>query len=222
MFVMEDGSIGAVDFGIMGRLDRKTRTYLADMLLATLAQDYRRLAQVHVDAGWLPPGQHVETFAQALRAVCEPIFGQPLERISFARLLGQLLALTEAFQMPVQPQLVLMQKNMLMAEGVSRRLEPGLNIWVLAEPLIVEWMRENRGVQAQAREALETLRDSAHRLPQALKALEDLSAAVDAQGIKLHPDTVEAFRGRRRGAYLPWIALGVALAALALALLGFD
>lgn len=221
MFVMEDGSIGAVDFGIMGRLDRRTRTYLADMLLATLAQDYRRLAQVHVDAGWLPPGQHVETFAQALRAVCEPIFGQPLERISFARLLGQLLALTEAFQMPVQPQLVLMQKNMLMAEGVSRRLDPGLNIWMLAEPLIVEWMRENRGVQAQAREAVESLRETAARLPQALKALEDLSAAVDAEGIKLHPRTVAAFQGRRRG-LLPWLGLGVALLALAVAILALD
>ncbi|MEX0921529.1 MAG: 2-polyprenylphenol 6-hydroxylase [Rhodovibrionaceae bacterium] len=223
MFVTEDGAIGAVDFGIMGRLDRKTRTYLADMLLATLAQDYRRLAQVHVDAGWLPPGQHVETFAQALRAVCEPIFGQPLERISFARLLGQLLALTEDFEMPVQPQLVLMQKNMLMAEGVSRKLEPSLNIWVLAEPLIVAWMRENRGVRAQTSEALDSLRETAARLPQALRALEDLSGAVDARGIKLHPDTVAAFRGRRgAAALLPWLATGLSILALILALIALD
>lgn len=223
MFVTEDGAIGAVDFGIMGRLDHGTRTYLADMLLATLAQDYRRLAQVHVDAGWLPPGKHVETFAQALRAVCEPIFGQPLERISFARLLGQLLALTEDFEMPVQPQLVLMQKNMLMAEGVSRKLDPSLNIWILAEPLIVDWMRENRGLQAQARDAMESLREIAARLPQALRALEDLSGAVDAEGIRLHPETVRAIVAkRRRTAFLPWLAAGLSVVALILAVIALG
>ncbi|MFD1380103.1 AarF/UbiB family protein [Fodinicurvata halophila] len=117
MFVTERGTIAAVDFGIMGRLDRKTRYFLADMLLATLARDYRRLAEVQMEAGYLPSDQAVDTYAQALRAVCEPIFGRPLNRISFARLLGQLFKLTETFNLSVQPQLVLLQKNMLMAEG---------------------------------------------------------------------------------------------------------
>ena len=131
-------------------MSQDTRALLADMLLATLRRDYRRLAAVQAQAGFLPPDQPRELYAQSLRAVCEPIFGQPLERISFARLLGQLLQLTESYQMPVQPELVLLQKNMLMAEGISRRLDPDLNIWLLAEPLIAEWVRENRGPAARA------------------------------------------------------------------------
>src|SRR5690606_4934028 len=95
MFVLPDGSIGAVDFGVMGRLDHRTRTFLADMLLATLARDYERLAAVQVEAGYLPAGQPMDLYAQALRAVCEPIFGRPLAHISFARLLGQLFRLTD-------------------------------------------------------------------------------------------------------------------------------
>ena len=145
MFVDAEGNIGAVDFGIMGQLDRDTRYFLADMLLATLSRDYRRLAQVHADAGYLPKDADLETFSRALRSVCEPIFGRPLNEISFAQLLAQLFQLTESFDMAVQPQLLLLQKNMLMAEGVSRRLEPSLNIWFLAQPLIEQWMSRNRG-----------------------------------------------------------------------------
>ena len=140
MWVDVDGNIVAVDFGIMGRLDWRTRRHLADMLIATLEGDYHRLAAVYMEAGYLPQshpdGHALDVFAQALRSVCEPIAGRPLNEISFARLLAQLLRLTESFELPVQPQLLLLQKNMLMAEGVSRRLDPSLNIWTLAQPLI--------------------------------------------------------------------------------------
>ena len=220
MFVLPDSAIGAVDFGIMGRLDQKTRFVLADMLLATLERDYKRLAEVQREAGWLPADAPLETYAQALRAVCEPIFGRSLEQISFGRLLGQLLALTKSFNLPVQPHLVLMQKNMLMAEGVSRSLDPSLNIWTLAEPLIVEWMRKNRGLEARAGEAMESLREAAQTLPQSLAALRKLGESVDEGGFRLHPESIQAFqRASRRGRRLTALALGTAIAALALAVI---
>lgn len=218
MFVTEEGAIGAVDFGIMGRLDRRTRTFLADMLLATLARDYRRLAEVQVEAGYLPAGQPMDLYAQALRAVCEPIFGRPLARISFARLLGQLFRLTESFDLSVQPQLVLLQKNMLMAEGVSRRLDPELNIWVLAEPLIADWMRAHRGPQARARDGARALALGLERLPASLTHLETILQQAAEGGLRLHPDTVAAFTEARRQAAGVRRALLLAAAALAVAL----
>ena len=218
MFVCEDGAIGVVDFGIMGRLSDKTRRYLADMLLATLARDYRQLAQVHVDAGYLAPGQDVDIFAQALRSVCEPIVGRALEEISFARLLGQLLNLTETFSMPVQPQLLLLQKNMLMAEGISRRLAPGLNIWILARPLIEDWMRETRGPEARVREAAEATARVLERLPRSLENLDQVLESL-AEGAKPHPDSVRSPAGRDRAAAWHIRALWAGLAALGLLLL---
>ena len=218
MWVDAEGNIVAVDFGIMGRLDHKTRTYLADMLLATLARDYRRLAEVQLEAGYLPPEGELEVFAQALRTVCEPIFGRPLREISFARLLAQLLQLTEAFSMPVQPQLLLLQKNMLMAEGISRRLDAELNIWTLAQPLIEAWVRENRGPQARLRdsasEALETLR----RLPGTVAEVERVARDIAGGGLRLHPETMKAL-GRERGGWrwqlwLPWLLAAGLLVAL--------
>lgn len=213
MAVDAEGRIVAVDFGIMGRLDRETRFLLADMLLATLRRDYRRLAEVQAEAGFLPQGQPLDLFAQSLRAVCEPIFGQPLERISFARLLGQLLNLTESFEMPVQPQLVLLQKNMLMAEGVSRRLDPNLNIWLLAEPLIAEWVRRNRGPQARALQTAEEVRQTLLRLPHLARQADlvlDRLAEASREGRKTAYET----RTFGPGAWLAAVALLVALAAL--------
>ncbi len=219
MMVTAEGAIAAVDFGIMGRLDRETRYFLGDMLLATLSRDYRKLAQVHVDAGFLPPGQSQELFAQALRSVCEPIFGRPLQRISFARLLGQLLSLTESFSMPVQPQLVLLQKNMLMAEGVSRQLDPSLNIWLLAEPLIADWVRANRGPEARLRHGAESFGRALERLPDLLRHLEVVSRGLAEQGVRLHPESLKALDRRRSTARLAMGSCLLAAAALALALI---
>jgi ubiquinone biosynthesis protein len=221
MFVGENGGIAAVDFGIMGRLDRKTRTYLADMLIATFSRDYRRLAEVHVEAGYLPPGPQVETFAQALRSVCEPIMGKSLAQISFARLLGQLLRLTESFDMPVQPQLLLLQKNMLIAEGVSRILAPELNIWTLAQPMIEGWIRETRGPEARLRETAEDWVERFRRLPETLDSLENAARALGEDGLKINPDTFGLLKKgqstNRWQILLLWCALGL----LALAIL-FD
>jgi len=205
----------------MGRLDRATRFFLADMLLATLARDYRRLAEVHVAAGYLPSGQPLDLFAQALRSVGEPIFGQPLNRISFARLLGQLLKVTDSFDMPVQPQLVLLQKNMLMAEGVSRQIDPNLNIWLLAEPLIARWMRETRGPAARAQQAAKEISGALERLPGSLAALESLLEQAANGGLAIRAESLgEALRPRGARAWnWPLLTAVAALAMAALALL---
>ncbi len=218
MFVDPDGMIGAVDFGIMGRLDRPTRYYLADMLLAFLERDYRRIAQVHFDAGYVPAHHSLDDFAQACRSIGEPIFGRPLHEISFARLLGQLFRVTEQFDMETQPQLLLLQKNMLMAEGVSRRLNPRLNIWVLAQPLIEDWMRANRGPEARLRDLAQELARLAERLPTLLADIEKTAALAADGGLRLHPDTIAAFARTTRGRTHIW-ALWAAVAVLALALL---
>jgi ubiquinone biosynthesis protein len=202
----------------MGRLDRRTRYYLADMLLAFLERDYRRIAEVQFDAGYVPPQQSLDDFAQACRSIGEPIFGRPLHEISFAKLLGQLFRVTEQFDMEAQPQLLLLQKNMLMAEGVSRRLNPRLNIWMLAQPLIEDWMRENRGPEARIRDLAGELGRLAERLPDFVADLEKTTATMADGGLRLHPETVIAFAKLNRGRNHIW-ALWAAVAVLALALL---
>jgi len=220
MWVAVDGSIVAVDFGIMGRLDWDTRRYLADMLIATLDGDYHRLAAVYMEAGYLPQshptGHALDVFAQALRSVCEPIAGRPLNEISFARLLAQLLRLTESFELPVQPQLLLLQKNMLMAEGVSRRLDPALNIWTLAQPLIGAWMRENRGPEARLRETAEDVLHGLRQLPTLADSLERATRQLADGCIRLDPDTIARLTPRDR--YFGRWALPIALLALIIAL----
>ena len=123
-FVDRQGHIVPVDFGIMGRLDEDTRGYLAEMLVAFLRRDYRTVAEVQFRAGYVPSDQSREMFAQACRSIGEPIFGKPSHQISIARLLAQLLRVTEQFEMTVQPQLLLLQKTMLMAEGMGRGSTP--------------------------------------------------------------------------------------------------
>ncbi|HYC14000.1 MAG TPA: AarF/UbiB family protein, partial [Stellaceae bacterium] len=220
LFVAEDGAIVAVDFGIMGRLDRKTRYYLADMLLGFLTREYRRVAEVHFAAGYVPARQSVDAFTQALRSIGEPILGRPLHEISLARLLAQLFAVTEQFEMETQPQLLLLQKTMLVAEGVGRRLDPSVNMWSLAQPLIEEWMRENRGVEARVLDAAEATAAILERLPTLLSDLESAVAAIASGGLRLDAETVEALGGGRRrrwGAVPLWIA-ALALLAIALAM----
>ena len=149
------GHIVPVDFGIMGRIDEDTRGYLAELLVAFLRRDYRTVAEVQFRAGYVPSDQSREMFAQACRSIGEPIFGKPSHQISIARLLAQLLRVTEQFEMTVQPQLLLLQKTMLMAEGMGTRLNPNVNIWELARPLIEEWMQTHFGPRATIGRAVE-------------------------------------------------------------------
>ena len=216
LLVDRDGRVHAVDFGIMGRVDRPTRRYLADMLYSFLVRDYHRVAEIHVSAGLVPADQSVHGFAQAARAIAEPILGLPLNQISLARLVGQLFQVAKRFRMEVQPQLLLLQKTMLVAEGVGRRLHPETNMWELARPLIEEWMAQQMGPQARVRETVETLSDALARLPKALGDLERTVDVLAQNRIQLDPESVAALRsgisGRRNARGL-WIAV-LALAAL--------
>lgn len=220
MFVRSDGALAPVDFGIMGRLDRKTRYFLAEMLIGFLSGDYQQVAEVHFRAGYVAADQPLPLFAQACRAIGEPIRGRPQEEISIARLLGQLFQVTAQFQMETQPQLLLLQKTMLVAEGIGRILNPHANMWQLAQPLMEEWMRENRGPEARMVEAIKNLRDTVDRLPRLIAAAEIATTRIAAGSIKLDPDTVRALRGGGMGytRYLSWIALALAAAALVIAL----
>ena len=152
MFVDAKGALAVVDFGIMGRLDRATRYYLADMLIGFLTGDYRRVAEVHFEAGYVPRRRSIDAFTQACRSIGEPILDLPLHEISIAKLLAQLFQVTEQFEMETQPQLLLLQKTMVLVEGIGRRLDPSVNIWTLARPIVEQWMRENRGPEAQLRQ----------------------------------------------------------------------
>jgi len=221
LFIDPDGALVAVDFGIMGRLDRTTRFYLADMLVAFLNGNYRRVAEVHFEAGYVPRNQSIDAFAQAARAIGEPIFGRPLAEISLGRLLAQLFQVTQQFQMETQPQLLLLQKTMVLVEGMGRQLDPTINMWLLARPLVEEWMRANRGPEARIADMLAQSADLLERLPVTLRRIEDvLTTITDEGGMPLHPDALAALA--KRGAIeilgLPLWIIAAALAAIAIAL----
>ncbi|MBF0623704.1 MAG: 2-polyprenylphenol 6-hydroxylase [Magnetococcales bacterium] len=162
LLVRKDGTLVTIDFGIIGRVNMQTRLWLADMLRGFLDRDYERVAQVHLDAGYIPPHTDLAEFQEACRQIGEPIFGQPLKEISIAKLLSQLFKTTERFDMEVQPQLLLLQKTILTLEGVGREINPNLNVWMLAEPLIREWMVEHLGPKGKLRAAGRGVGDVAH------------------------------------------------------------
>ena len=153
LFVDHAGRLVAVDFGIMGRLGTKEQRFLAEILFGLITRDYKRAAQVHFWAGYVPPHHPVEVFAQALRAIGEPIHGRTAEEISMADLLGQLFAYTDVFDMQTRPELILLQKTMVVVEGVARGLDPSLNMWVAAEPVARKWIEDNLGPIGRLREA---------------------------------------------------------------------
>ncbi|MFQ5984083.1 MAG: 2-polyprenylphenol 6-hydroxylase [Alphaproteobacteria bacterium] len=223
LFVDERGDIVAVDFGIMGRLDAETRRYVAEILLGFLNADYERVAEVHFQAGYVPYHKSRAGFTQACRSIGEPILGRPLNDISLARLLAQLFQITEAFAMETQPQLLLLQKTMVVVEGIGRRLNPNVDMWELARPLLESWVRETMSPEAKVREALTEGMALAQRLPRLVADAEAALASIANGGVRLHPETVRAFateRDRRRGSgrAIFWgavvLAVGVVLAAL--------
>ena len=136
LFVNENGEIIPIDFGIMGRLDKLNKRYLAEILFGFVKRDYKKVAEVHLIAGLVPKNVSVDEFAQALRSIGEPIFGQSVKDISGGNLLKQLFEITEKFNMPTQTPLLLLQKTMVVVEGVSRKLYPETNIWEVSRPVL--------------------------------------------------------------------------------------
>ena len=198
LFLDDQGRLVAVDFGIMGRLGLKERRFLAEILLGFITRDYRRVAEVHFEAGYVPGHHSVENFAQAIRAIGEPIHNRTAEEISMARLLTLLLEVTGLFDMRTRPELILLQKTMVVVEGVARSFNPRLDIWSTADPVVREWIERNLGpigrLQSAAAGAGDLGRVLAH-LPgiasRALTVLEQLEA-MTRDGVQLSPDTIAA------------------------------
>ena len=151
IFVSETGQYRAIDFGIMGTLSEMDKRYLAENLLGFFNRDYHAVADAHVRAGWVPPDTRVEEFEAAIRAVCEPIFAKPISQVSFGTLLVDLLRIARRYRMPVQPQLVLLQKTLLNIEGLGRQLYADLDLWETAKPFLERWMSEQIGPRAALR-----------------------------------------------------------------------
>jgi len=207
LFIDAQGRLAAVDFGIMGRLDAGMRRFMAGTLAGFLQRDYRKVAELHYEFAFVPPHHPIETFAQAMRAVGEPIFGKSAREVSIARLLGQLFETTRRFDMQAQPQLVLLQKTMVVVEGVCRGLDPDFDIWEAARPVAERWVADNMGPEAALTRAGETfgaLGKLAQDLPQLVKNAEELSQMVAEGGVRLHPDTARAIAAEQERQSRPW------------------
>jgi ubiquinone biosynthesis protein len=164
----------AVDFGIIGTLDDHDRRYLAENFLAFFDRDYNRVARLHVDSGWVPAGTRVDEFESAIRTVCEPIFNKPLKDISFGQVLVRLFSIARAFDMEIQPQLVLLQKTLLNIEGLGRQLYPELDLWQTGQPVLREWMAERNSPAAvlkRFRQDLPEIRYMLDQLPSVARQL---------------------------------------------------
>jgi len=148
LFIEPDGTIVAIDFGIMGRIDRQARVWLGEILHGLTTGNYRRVAEIHFEARYVPAHHSVEEFATALRAVGEPMRGRPVKDLSVGQMLDGLFAITRDFDMTTQPHLLLLQKTMVMVEGLATQLWPDINMWDVSGPFVTEWMRDELGPEA--------------------------------------------------------------------------
>jgi ubiquinone biosynthesis protein len=178
-FVDKEGRIVAVDFGIMGRLGRKERRFLAEILYGFIRRDYQRVAEVHFEAGYVPDIYRVEDFAQAIRAIGEPIHSRTADQISMAKLLTLLFEITALFEMTTRIELVMLQKTMVVVEGVARKLDPQLNMWSTAEPVVGAWIAENLGPLGRLDDMSRGLSSLAVFLANAPRHLEKIAARLE-------------------------------------------
>jgi ubiquinone biosynthesis protein len=216
LFVEESGRLVAVDFGIMGRLGMRERRFLAEILLGFITRTYKRTAEVHFEAGYVPPSHTVAEFAQALRSIGEPLAGRPAAEISMALLLTQLFEVTRQFDMATRPELLLLQKTMVVAEGVARNLDPELNIWETAEPVVRDFLEGQLSPEGRIQEAAEGAAGFGRLLADLPEALEGARRA--ASGLARLAAAQETERGRGSGLSVPlWIG-ATALVVIALAL----
>lgn len=174
LFACDNNKVTAIDFGIMGRIDLKTRRALANILFGFANQDYDRIAKAHFDMGYVPKDQDYINFKQAIRAIGEPVVGKPLSEISAGKLLGQLFETTSRFNMRTQPQLILLQKTMVTAEGVALNLNPDINMWEVSRPVIEKWVAENLSPIALIKDTAKTTFETLSRLPQIIEDVEQI------------------------------------------------
>jgi ubiquinone biosynthesis protein len=221
LFVDNVGRLVAVDFGIMGRLGVRERRFLAEILYGFITRNYLRVAEVHFEAGYVPPHHSVENFAQAIRAIGEPIHNRTAQEISMAKLLTLLFEVTSLFDMETRPELLLLQKTMVVVEGVARSFDPKLDIWTTAEPVVREWIERNLGPVGRIEGAVNGASDLGKivaGLPGIAArsvALLERSEAITRNGLLLSPETVEAI-GRAEGRQSRWLTAGIWAIAIAL------
>jgi len=222
LFVDDDERLIAVDFGIMGRLGPKERRFLAEILFGFITRDYQRTAQVHFDAGYVPRHHSVESFAQAIRAIGEPIHNRTAEDISMAKLLMLLFEVTGLFDMRTRPELLLLQKTMVVVEGVARSLDPKLDMWTTADPVVREWIARNLGPVGRLEDAVEGAGEIGRffgQLPGLLTragALFDQVDDITRDGLVLSPETVAAI-GAAEARRNRWTAVALWIIAILLA-----
>ena len=219
LFIDPQGRIAAVDFGIMGRLGLKERRFLAEILYGFITRDYRRVAEVHFEAGYVPRTHRVEDFAQAIRAIGEPIHSRTADQISMAKLLTLLFEITALFDMATRIELVMLQKTMVVVEGVARKLDPRLNMWATAEPVVGAWIAENLGPRGKIEDLGRNLSLLAKLAAEAPRQLERLGRLIErwedaAAREQLFAGLEKiALRDERRLAFAPMVVL-IAVAAL--------
>ena len=209
--VAANGDLVALDFGIMGRIDEYTRRVYAEILMGFIQKDYRKVAEVHFEAGYVPKDRDVDEFAQALRSVGEPIFGADATKISMARLLAHLFDVTERFGMQTRTELILLQRTMVVVEGVSRTLDPSLNMWQVARPVVEEYITENVGPKALLRDAKATIEVLARFGPR-------LPHLVESALVRLSEDDRAPERAPFFGP-LSYVGIGIGIASLTFAVL---
>ncbi len=178
LFVNENGEIVPIDFGIMGRLDKLNKRYLAEILFGFVKRDYKKVAEVHLIAGLVPKNVSVDEFAQALRSIGEPIFGQTVKDISGGNLLKQLFEITEKYNMQTQPQLLLLQKTMVVVEGVARKLNPETNIWETSRPVLENWLKETKDPINSLNETLKNTSEAIKKLPELPEIMDKANQAL--------------------------------------------
>lgn len=188
----------AIDFGIVGTLNQEDKRYLAENFIAFFNRDYRKVAQLHADSGWVPSDTNIDEFEVAIRTVCEPIFQKPLAEISFGNVLVQLFNTAQRFNMVVQPQLVLLQKTLLYIEGLGRQLYPQLDLWQTAKPFLENWMREQIGVRAMFSKVKSNLPYWSEKLPDMPDLLYDTLKQVKYFPEKQHQANVALLRQQKR------------------------
>ncbi len=216
LFVDPEGRLVAVDCGIMGRLGLKERRFLAEILLGFITRDYRRVAEVHFEAGYVPSHHSVADFAQAIRAVGEPIHDRRADQISMAKVLTLLFEITSLFDMRTRTELVMLQKTMVVVEGVARKLDPQLDMWRTAEPVVREWMTYHLGPAGRLQEAGRGLVSLAHlagNLPEFAARAQRLSDALEAaagrDGLRLEPESRPAAARQRGSQPALWVIAGL-------------
>ena len=178
IFIDNNGQIVPIDFGIMGRLDKMSKRFLAEILFGFIQRDYRKVAEVHLLAGLVPKNVPIDDLAQALRSIGEPIFGQAVKDISGGKLLKQLFDVTEKFNMQTQPQLLMLQKTMVVVEGVARKLNPNTNIWTTSKPVLENWLRETKDPLTTINETLQNTSEVIKRLPEFPEIMDKANQAL--------------------------------------------